>query len=226
MKKLFGIIFFLISFSFYTKANLRDTVKVSLLLDLKISKLLISHEIGAYQIWIDNRLIADSCKDFIYQISMENDSIFMVNEHKEVCKGKSLFFKSLEHKGNIKLKPVSPNKSIRSYGDDILIKPGYKGFKIINLVSIEDYVAGVVESEVGTKAPFEYYKVQSILCRTYALSHIRRHDSEGYNLCDNVHCQVYFGKQHRNVLIEKATLETKNQVLVDYQNQLNRKEHL
>ena len=220
MKKLSGILFFLIFFSQFSKANLRDTVKVSLLLDLKISRLLISHDIGSYQIWMDNKMIVDSCKEFIYQVSLDHDSIAMINENNIVYKGRSVFFKSLEHKSNVKLKAVLPNKALRSYGDDLLIKPGFKGLKIINLVSIEDYVAGVVESEVGTNAPFEYYKVQSILCRTYALSHIRRHETEGFNLCDNVHCQVYFGKQHRNLQIEKATLETKNQVIVDYQNQL------
>lgn len=201
-------------------ANNRDTIKVSILGELKINNILISNEVGSYQVWVDNRIVSSSIADFIYQVSLENDSIVLRTENFVVSKGKTIFFKSLQTRGNIKIKPVEPNKAIRSYGDDMMISIGSKGLKIINLVTIEDYVAGVVESEVGTKVPYEYYKVQSILCRTYALSHMRRHETEGYNLCDNVHCQAYFGKQHRNIQIEKATLETRNQVLVDNHNQL------
>ena len=35
------------------------------------------------------------------------------------------------------------------------------------------------------------YRVQAIVARTYAVAHIGRHASEGFDLCDKTHCQLY-----------------------------------
>ncbi|MCC7050607.1 MAG: SpoIID/LytB domain-containing protein, partial [Bacteroidia bacterium] len=153
-------------------------------------------------------------------VRAEKDSLILQSENNIVAKGKKIYFKALEPKSAVKIKPVEPLKAVRIFGDDIEFLIINNQIKIFNRVSIEEYVSGVVESEVGTKAPFEYYKVQSILCRTYALSHIRRHEADSFNLCDGVHCQAYFGKQNRSQQIEKATFDTRNKVIVDSQNQL------
>ena len=66
----------------------------------------------------------------------------------------------------------------------------------ITTVPLEDYVAGTAVSEVvpvgespGTVD--RIYEVQTIVARTYALAHLRRHRAEGFDLCDSTHCQVY-----------------------------------
>jgi stage II sporulation protein D len=79
----------------------------------------------------------------------------------------------------------------------------------------ESYVAGVVESEAGKEQGIEYYKVQALICRTYALSNKRRHEHEGFNLCDQVHCQVYHGMSRFNTDIIEASQVTAGQVIVD-----------
>ena len=60
----------------------------------------------------------------------------------------------------------------------------------------------------------EYYKLQAILCRTYALSHLRRHEDEGFQLCDQVHCQAYKNKATFAQIINLVD-ETKGLVVVD-----------
>ncbi|MEX2597362.1 MAG: SpoIID/LytB domain-containing protein [Salibacteraceae bacterium] len=106
-------------------------------------------------------------------------------------------------------------KETHEFQDNFEIKP-YRGkLRIINHVYIEHYVAGVVESEAGSKEPREYYKVQSVICRTYALNNRRRHEGEGFQLCDKVHCQVYHRKSEANPDIIKATQETIGIVIVD-----------
>ncbi|MEM9022218.1 MAG: SpoIID/LytB domain-containing protein, partial [Bacteroidota bacterium] len=87
--------------------------------------------------------------------------------------------------------------------------------KMVNSVFIDHYVSGVVEAEAGKEEPLEYYKVQSIICRTYALNNLRRHAEEGFYLCDKVHCQVFKGKSQSNPDIVKATQKTTGIVLVD-----------
>jgi stage II sporulation protein D len=77
------------------------------------------------------------------------------------------------------------------------------------------YIAGVVEAESGTSQNLEYYKVQSVICRTYALANKTRHAQSGYHLCDAVHCQVYHGMAEINPDITSATMETSDVVVVD-----------
>jgi stage II sporulation protein D len=81
-------------------------------------------------------------------------------------------------------------------------------------VPLDSYIAGVTEAEAGVKANIEFYKVQAILARTFALAHINKHVTEGFSLCDQVHCQAYFGKPHELNII-RAVEVTKGKVVVD-----------
>ena len=81
------------------------------------------------------------------------------------------------------------------------------------------YIAGVSESESGKKDNIlEYYKVQAIICRTYALKNSGKHIKEGYNLCDQEHCQVYKGRC-TNPEILLAVSKTTGIIIVDRYNQ-------
>jgi stage II sporulation protein D len=66
----------------------------------------------------------------------------------------------------------------------------------IRTVRFEDYVAATALSEITpvNESPAtvaRIYDVQTILARTYALSHLGRHKAEGFDLCDSTHCQLY-----------------------------------
>ena len=92
--------------------------------------------------------------------------------------------------------------------------------RMVNVVDLESYVAGVVESEIGGNSSPEFLKVQSVLCRTYCLNHLDRHAAEGFQLCDQVHCQAYKGKSRFNKMVEESVLFTRNKILVDKKNRL------
>lgn len=79
---------------------------------------------------------------------------------------------------------------------------------------LEAYVAGVVQAESGDKRPVEYYKLQAVICRTYALTNARKHLAEGFSVCDGTHCQVFKG---RCTLpdIRNAVAATRDMVVVD-----------
>ena len=66
----------------------------------------------------------------------------------------------------------------------------------IRKVPIEEYVEATVLSEFappsGDSAVVErMLEIQSVIGRTYALAHLGRHASEGYDLCSTTHCQLY-----------------------------------
>lgn len=91
---------------------------------------------------------------------------------------------------------------------------------LVNKVSMERYVGRVVQGEVGHGAAEEYYKIQSIICRTYATRHLERHALDGYDLCDNEHCQVFTGLKKTSDEVVKATAATSGLVMVDPENKL------
>ena len=114
------------------------------------------------------------------------------------------------------MKTNRPSGAIKNYEDNLMITihPYYHYMKLINNIDIDNYVAGVVESEVGKRPPVEYFKLQAIICRTYALKNIDKHKDDGFSLCDKVHCQAYHGKP-KSDLIKEAAIATNGVVIVD-----------
>lgn len=66
----------------------------------------------------------------------------------------------------------------------------------VTVLSLEQYVLGAMLSEVTPVGESErvatlVYQVQAIIARTYAVAHVGRHAREGFDLCDQTHCQLY-----------------------------------
>ena len=87
--------------------------------------------------------------------------------------------------------------------------------KMVNETNADDYIAGVIEAEAGPRLPPEYYKVQALITRTYVLRHLRRHEQDGFNVCDKEHCQVFKGIASKSPDIPAAVSSTANLVLGD-----------
>lgn len=80
---------------------------------------------------------------------------------------------------------------------------------IINHIEIENYLYGVVPKEIPASAPLEALKAQAIVARSFALTGINKHKSEGYNLCDTVDCQVYGAYDNEHPSTNQAVNETR-----------------
>jgi SpoIID/LytB domain protein len=87
------------------------------------------------------------------------------------------------------------------------------GFNAINLVSLEAYTAGVLPSEMLSSWPAEALKAQAIVARTYVLSKLGRHNAEGFDVCDSVHCEVYRGLRAETDRTNQAVNETAGIIL-------------
>jgi len=122
--------------------------------------------------------------------------------------------------GSMRIKLIPKENAVYTYGGHFEVFSFKEKLKINNIIEQESYVASVVESEIGNNAQSEFLKVQSVLCRTYALNHLTRHAEDGFELCDQVHCQAYKGKSRFNNLIKAAIDSTRNLVLVDNKNKL------
>ena len=103
----------------------------------------------------------------------------------------------------------------REYKGDFELDVDKNSIQIINEIDMPNYLSGVMLSEVGSGRNSEYYKVQVLISRTYALKNKKRHINKGFNLCDEVHCQAYYKSNFSYNKIDDAVSATKDLVIVD-----------
>ncbi len=116
-----------------------------------------------------------------------------------------------------KVQPAGQKPSARVYQENLIAMPYLGRLQLVNEVDVENYVSGVIEAESGSGQELEYYKVQAVISRTYALNNLQRHAAEGFQVCDATHCQVFHGKPRIEMKAKMATDDTKDIVIVDHQ---------
>jgi len=79
---------------------------------------------------------------------------------------------------------------------------------VVNIVNIEDYVQGVIPYEMSNSWPLEALKAQALCARTYVISQLNKHNSYGIDVCTEMDCQVYRGRNSANATTDRAVNET------------------
>ena len=83
----------------------------------------------------------------------------------------------------------------------------------VNIVPLDAYLLGVIASEMPTGFPLNALRAQAVLARTYALKHIGKHKSYGFDLCDSQNCQVYGGVLAESEGGNEAVISTLGKIL-------------
>jgi stage II sporulation protein D len=83
----------------------------------------------------------------------------------------------------------------------------------VNILNVEEYLYGVVPSEMSPRSGLEALKAQAVSARTYTFRHLNRHRSGGFDLCAQQHCAVYGGVRVENKKTSEAVDETRGEVL-------------
>lgn len=181
-----------------------------------ISTFIFSPAEGSYSIYGDGVFLMDCDATGIFQIGIEKDSIHLKTFENDIGNYATIKFVSKPEHAAFKIKCVFPLSLVRTYDDDLEVRlmPDKTQLLLINKVGLESYIAGVVQSESGKTNNREYYKMQAILCRTYLLANLNRHITEGFQVCDDVHCQVYLSRATENK-VKDAVLTTQGLVIVD-----------
>ncbi len=103
----------------------------------------------------------------------------------------------------------------RRYRGTILIQQvNEEAITVINELGIDEYLCGILPREVSPSWPMETLKAQALASRSFALKNLGRHNSEGYNLCSKVHCQVYGGMEGEDERTNQAVNDTYNEVVL------------
>lgn len=83
----------------------------------------------------------------------------------------------------------------------------------VNVLSMDDYVRGVVPSEMPASWEPEAVQSQAVAARTYA-AYARAHNADRYyHICDTTACQVYRGVEGEHSLGDAAVEATARQIL-------------
>lgn len=197
------------------KKNLsEDLVNVRIFSQLKLQAFTFSADAGTYVVWANSKEIINTSQYPIIKISYVNDSVEVKTFENNLGRFKKIRITSPDYNRSFRLKLINPDRKPRFYEDNLIVEAEAGNLKCTNEVYLDNYISGVVQAESGRRAYQEFYKVQAILARTFALNNLMKHNIEGYNLCDHTHCQVYFGKT-TELDIMKAVSETKGRVVVD-----------
>ncbi len=116
------------------------------------------------------------------------------------------------------LDPLPVQVGGKHYRGRFACRASETGPLVVNLVSLEDYLLGVVPAEMGF-AQLEALEAQAVAARSFALVRKGAHAKEGFDLCDREHCQVYGGVEAETPLATQAVQQTQGWVLA-YQGQL------
>ncbi|RCW61965.1 SpoIID/LytB domain-containing protein [Halanaerobium sp. ST460_2HS_T2] len=166
----------------------RGQAKKNYLLEIDAGSLFIRTE--------ENRVKLGSSK-LEYQIysSQENSSFYVYN----ISYGQGYFWQG---SGN------------RQYRGNMIISGKGTEFTLINQIELTPYLISVVPSEIYASWPIESLKAQAVAARSYTLSNLGRHRSDGYDLCSSVHCAAYKGIMSENQRTTEAVLSTEGESAV------------
>lgn len=82
----------------------------------------------------------------------------------------------------------------------------------VNIIGLEEYLYGVVPSEMPKSYDAEALKAQAVAARTYAMTKLGAHTGSGYQLCDTTACQVYKGYSNESDATTAAVDATAGEV--------------
>jgi stage II sporulation protein D len=112
------------------------------------------------------------------------------------------------------LRAPARNEELKTLDGSLRVKSYPGSLQVLNITSVENYLPGVVRAEAGKSGPAEYFRAQAVVARTYVYRNIDRHVLDGYNLCDDTHCQVYPGTITDSTIISSC-LTTADRVIID-----------
>lgn len=157
------------------------------------SKILkVTIEDNLFRIYIDGVLTARNLTGPILITSHDNNGLIGIKDLKR--KGKPALYR-----GAIELTRSSKNIS---------------KFAIVNVLSLKNYLRGVVPNEMPVRFGLEALKAQTVAARNYAVTP-RVKAYEEFDLCDSVACQVYYGANTEEPLSDRAIDETNAIVALD-----------
>ncbi len=208
--RLYIIVFFCYTLAFAASAQ---DLQVSLFYSEQADGFVVTTQKDGYSLYVNDSLCLKLPAMFNLKI-IKSDSLVQVQTDSMKITGNHIRLLNINKESGFFINIDNTEKKPRVYTGNLEFYNDMGVLRAINRVPLENYVAATVEAEGGYNAHPEYYKTQAVLCRTYALRNLHKHEAEGFQLCDGVHCQVYPSKAMDEEIMKSAR-ETKGKVIVD-----------
>ncbi|MEI8350454.1 MAG: SpoIID/LytB domain-containing protein [Candidatus Omnitrophota bacterium] len=182
----------------------------------------VSFRFGADFTASDGKKIFYGKKDKYYTVIRKNNNLFLRDYEKKVIYEK--FKKQLEikaqnypfylldvvyGKGNFWHKKID-----RAYRGELKITIN-NGMALINTLSMEEYLYGVLPAEIPASGDMNALRAQAVAARTLVYKNMnQRHKNDGFDVCADVHCQVYQGLSVENPRTNQAVKDTRGEILM------------
>ena len=207
--------FFVLVLLFLAGKSFSMDIRIGVFHEHLVNAFLFTSGDGDYHIETDQGNLGVCPQGQSWYVIRQKDSLFIRDHKGQWHQGQHLRFSAPDEYSYFRLAPALPVLDSREYLSDLQVEISMNSLLMINEIDIEKYIMGVSETEAGSRCELEYYKVQSILSRTFAYKNLARHKPEGFHLCDAVHCQAYKGRNIWNEDVEIGTEVTEGMVLAD-----------
>ena len=204
----------------FAGATSAQQMRIGVLRNYAVKRLTFSYNSGSYSIFGDTSDFGSILPNEFVEVSNENGKVKLKKGTIELGDFQKIYLIQNSPNTSLVLTAKVPVVKQRKYEDDFEISSNGKELTLVNLVDIDNYLAGVVESEGGGGRHIEYYKVQALMSRTYAMKYRGKHKKDGFDLCDDVHCQAYHSMMRLTPIIDSAVIQTHDLVMLDSKNQL------
>lgn len=188
-------------------------VRVGLLWETPTRQVMVMGDGGPLTIWVDGKKVAELTASDGLVLKSTDAGIHAKSLMLDLTAKKSIIFRSQGGRG-FRMRNMAPKTAERSYPGSLELSKANGNLKMVATVPLEEYVAGVVQAEAGKGHWLEYYKLQAVSCRTYALANLTKHAADGFELCDGTHCQVFKGAATDPTILQAAKA-THGMVVVD-----------
>lgn len=102
----------------------------------------------------------------------------------------------------------------KNYRDGIWFTvQGGSSLNVINYITMNHYLYGVIHSEMSQSYPIEALKAQAVVARSFAGQNQHAHRDYGFDVCAGTHCQVYSGMSVEYPKTTQAVDETDGEML-------------
>ena len=109
--------------------------------------------------------------------------------------------------------PVYAAVNGKKYHGVIECLPDSRGILVINELALEEYLVGLINSEISSQWPMESVKAQAVIARAYALYQKAARRTPLYDLESNVMDQVYDGCDIEDSRAARGVRETAGEVV-------------
>ncbi|MBQ1275464.1 MAG: SpoIID/LytB domain-containing protein [Cellulosilyticum sp.] len=172
-------------------------------------RVILSNRQGQY-IQEDVSLSGNQDYDMMYEgtaTTLTSGEVWKANQFEWKKGEKVIRFIPRNRQSKIKISSLEKGEELVGYKGIIEVTKEDEGYKIINEVDIEDYVAGVLPSEMPTSYGLEALKAQAIAIRTYGASCMEseRFMNYGAHVDDTTASQVYNRIEPNDTVLEAVS---------------------